>query len=442
MVSQSSLRRGDARPLPVDDVGVPTADTGTSPLDRSLAALDSTEVTLVGVAAARDVLPQVGARRYLHSGPPIALDEVPGPMRGALVGALMFEGEAGDPRAAAEILDAGEIELVPCHDAGAVGAMAGIVTPSMPGVVGRAGDRTVFSPLNEGLGAALRFGSFDDATLERLRWLRAVAGPLLGAAIEAGGAIELCSLISEGLRRGDECHNRNVATSAMILARLAPSVALEARTAADAAAVFEYAAGNRHFALPFSIVAAKALTVAAHGVGGSPIVTAMSGNGRRFGIRVSGAGDRWFLAPAPLGEPRLFDGYAREDATPTMGDSMITETAGWGAFAMTAAPAITSFIGGTPELTRSLVEEMRTISAGTSTRFLVPADGFRGTPIGIDVHRVREHGIAPVINNGMAHREAGRGQVGAGITRLPIEPFVEASRFLGRKGAGGSAPSE
>jgi hypothetical protein len=171
-------------------------------------------------------------------------------------------------------------------------------------------------------------------------------------------------------------------------------------------------------------------------------VTAMSGNGRRFGIRVSGAGDRWFEAPAPLGEPRLFEGYTRADATPTMGDSMITETAGWGAFALTAAPAITSFIGGTPEHIRSIAGEMRSICAGTSTRFLVPADGFRGTPIGIDVHRVHERGIAPVINNGMAHRQAGRGQVGAGITRLPIEPFLEASRALRAMGRDGARASQ
>lgn len=308
--------------------------------------------------------------------------------------------------------------------------MAGIVTPSMPAVLARAGERTFISPLNEGLGKALRFGSYDDATIDRLRWMRAVAGPVLDAAIGAGEEIELCSVVSEGLRRGDECHNRNVATSAAILARLAPALVRHAPDAEAAAEVFAYAASNPHFALPFSIVAAKAVTDSAHGVAGSPIVTAMAGNGRRFGIRVSGLGDRWFLAPAPLGEPRLFAGFTREDATPTMGDSMITETAGWGAFALTAAPAITSFIGGDAALIAALVDEMRTMCAGTSGRFLVPGDDFQGTPVGIDVHRVAEHGAGPVINNGMAHRTPGRGQVGAGITRLPVGPFLEASRVL------------
>jgi hypothetical protein len=409
---------------------LPTHPTGT---EASLEALDTTRVVLAGVQPAGDVLSEVGPRRYLHSGPPIALDEIPGPMRGAIIGALIFEGEAESEREAVEIIDAGEVELVPSHHAGSAGAMAGIVTPRMPGVVAKAGGHTIYSPLNEGLGQALRFGSYDEATLARLAWMSSVAGPVLDAAIQASDEIELCDLIAEGLRRGDECHNRNVATSTMVIARLAPTLIRGAAAREDVAAVLEFAAGNRHFALPFAIAAAKGVTLSAHHVEGSSVVTAMSGNGRRFGIRVSGLGDRWFLAPSPLGEPRLFEGFSREDATPTMGDSMITETAGWGAFAMTAAPAITSFIGGTAESSRLLVEEMRQICAGSSARLLVPAEEFRGTPIGIDVHRVRETGIAPVINNGMAHREAGRGQVGAGITRLPLEPFVEASLELERQ---------
>jgi hypothetical protein len=398
------------------------------PVQRSLDALDQTAVRLVGVRPAGEVIDAVAPRVYLHSGPPLALADIPGPMRGALLGALVFEGEARDLAEAAEIVDAGEVELRSCHDNGAVGAMAGIVTPRMPGVVVQGGGRSLYSPLNEGLGQALRFGSNDDQTLDRLRWMADVAGPVLDAAIQSSEPMELGEVIAEGLRRGDECHNRNVATSAFLIARLAAGIA---RAGPDAAAdVFSYAAGNRHFALPFSIAAGKAIGDAAHGHPGSPVVTAMAGNGRQFGIRVSGAGDRWFLAPAPLGDARFFEGYTASDATPTMGDSMITETVGYGAFALVAAPAIISFVGGTAEGSRELVERMRSICAGTSTRFLIPAEDFRGTPIGVDVHRVRELGIAPVINNGLAHREPGRGQVGAGITPLPLEPFVAASELL------------
>jgi len=395
--------------------------------ESSLRALDRTPVVLEGVRPAAEVTDRVGPRRFLHGGPPVELAELPGPMRGALAGALVFEGQAPDVEEAAAIVERGEVELAPAHHAGGVGAMAGIVSPRMPVVVVSGGGRTAFSPLNEGLGRALRFGSNDAETLARLRWLAEVAGPLLDEAIAGSEEIQMMEMIAEGLRRGDECHNRNVASSAALLARLAPAVARRARGPQDAADVLDYVAGNRHFFLAFSISAAKLVCDAAHGIPGSPVVTAIAGNGRRLGIRVSGAGERWFTAPAPLGEPRFFEGYDASQATPTMGDSFITETAGFGAFALTAAPAITSFIGGSVERSRKLVAEMRSICAGTSERLLVPSEGFAGTPLGIDVRRVAELGVAPVVNNGLAHRDAGVGQVGAGITRLPLEPFAEAA---------------
>jgi hypothetical protein len=299
----------------------------------------------------------------------------------------------------------------------------------MPVVVARSEGARTFSPLNEGTDGAVRYGSFDEKTLARLRWMASDMAPVLDEAIRSSEPIDLIELIAEGLRRGDDCHNRLVATTAILIARLAPAlIRSQRRDAAEKTAAIM--AGNGHFALPFAISAGKALALAAAGIAGSPIVTAMAANGREFGIRVSGLGDRWFVAPSPVGEPKLVPGARIEDITPTMGDSMIAETAGFGAFAMTAAPAIMSFVGGTAAQARGIVEEMRGICAGTSTRFLIPAEEYRGTPVGIDVHRVRASGIAPVINNGMAHRLPGRGRIGAGITRVPIEPFLAASAAL------------
>jgi hypothetical protein len=402
-------------------------------IEMTLEALDTTSVRLAGVRAAGEVIPDVGPRRFLHSGPPVELEEAPAPMRGAIMGGLVLEEEAESIADAATILESGEVELVPCHDAGAVGAMAGIVTPRMPLVVAESEDglHRAFAPLNEGLGRALRFGSHDDATLARLRWMSTTAGPVLDAAIGETGAIDLTELVAEGLRRGDECHNRNVATTANLVALLAPA-AIRVASRADAADVLAHAAQNRHFGLSFSISVAKVLADAASHVPGSPIVTAVAGNGVRLGIRVSGTGDRWFTAPAPIGEARFFVGFDREDAQPLMGDSMITETAGFGCFAITAAPAIVSFVGGTVAEAGALVEAMRGICAGTSSRFRIPSSEFAGTPLGIDVHRVAESRTAPVVDNGISHREAGVGQVGAGLTRLPLEPFLEASEALRR----------
>ena len=408
-------------------------ETTVSPdaaLEQSLAALNETPVRLTGVRPAHDVLPEVGARRFLHAGPPLSLDEIPGPMRGAVICGLLFEDEAATVEEAEAIIDRGEIELIDGDRASVVGAMAGIVTPSMPVVVAESPDAAAYSPLNEGIGRAMRFGSYDEATLRRLRWMADVAGPTLQAAIDASDAIDLVELIAEGLRRGDECHNRNVATSVFLMARLGPALVRTAPSPDDAAGVMAFAVENRHFALPFSISMAKVLAQAAHRVPNSPIVTALAGNGRRFGIKVSGAGDRWFTCPSVLGDAIFFEGYTADDAMPLMGDSAISETVGFGAFALTSAPAITSFVGGTFAQSRQIVEDMRAICGGTSTRFLLPTEDFRGTPVGIDVRRVAATGIGPWLNNGLAHREPGRGQVGAGITQLPIEPFIEANAYL------------
>lgn len=372
----------------------------------------------------------VGPRRYLHAGPPVALEELVGPMRSALLGALVFEGEASGLEEAEEILAAGEIELAPCHSADGVGAMAGIVSPQVPVVVvqGEAG-RRCFAPLNEGLGEALRFGSTGPHVLQRLRWMTDVLAPTLDRALRELRGLDLVAMQAEGLRRGDECHNRNVASTAALLVALAPTIV---RTAASetAAATLDFLAGNPHSFLSFSMAAAKAVADAAHPACEPGLVTAIAANGVRVGVRVSGAQEPWFTAPAPLGSPRFFPGFSAEDACPMMGDSFITETVGLGAFAASAAPAIAAFVGGTPALAARRVAEMRQICCGQSSRFLIPSEEFRGTPLGIDVRAVRRLGIAPVVNNGVAHRIGGRGQIGAGLTRLPLEPFAEAADAL------------
>lgn len=383
------------------------------------------------VRLAGDITDAVGPRRFLHAGPPLGQDDLVGPMRGAVLGALILEGEAEDLRAAEELLDSGGVTLAPCHSAGAVGAMAGIISPRIPVVeVEGADGRRAFSPLNEGLGEALRFGATSDRVVARLRWMGDTLSPVLDDALTAVGGVDVVALQAEGLRRGDECHNRNVAGTAALLARLAPAVVRRAPDPETAAAVLEFLAGNPHTFLSFSMAAGKVIGDAAHAAGGAPgLVTAMCSNGRRMGLRVSGV-DGWLTAPAPAGRPKVFSGFTTADACPAMGDSFMTETIGLGAFALTAAPAISSFIGGTHEEAVELVRSMRRICRGGSKRFLIPSDAFAGTPVGIDVNLVCRTGITPIVNNGFAHREPGIGQVGAGLTRLPIEPFLTARDTL------------
>jgi Protein of unknown function (DUF1116) len=383
---------------------------------------------LRGVGTALDELPGMRERTVLHAGPPIEWSRMCGPMQGAVVGGILYEGWAADAQAARALAGSGEIAFEPCHAHGAVGPMAGIITPSMPVwiVEDRVHGGRAFSNFNEGLGKALRFGAFGGDVLARLKWMQTVLAPAMQAALAALGGVELKPLIAQALIMGDEVHNRNAAASSLLLRRVASPLAraqLPAETLAD---VFDFIGGNEHFFLNISMAACKVMLDAAHDVPGSSMVTAMARNGVEFGIRMSGFRERWFTAPAGLVDGLYFAGYGAQDAARDLGDSAITETAGLGGFSMAAAPAIVKFVGGTPEDATMHSLTMRHITLGQSDAFQLPALDFRGTHCGIDARKVVDTGIEPVINTGIAHREAGVGQIGAGLTRAPLACFVQA----------------
>ena len=394
----------------------------------AFAAYQSAQPVLEGVGAAAAVVPGMGERTILHSGPPIAWERMCGPMQGAIIGALLYEGWARDPEAAQALVAGGEIELAPCHLHDAVGPMAGVISPSMPVwiVADREHGNRAYCNLNEGLGKVLRFGANGPEVLERLRWMADVLAPALAAALDRHGGLELKPLIAQALHMGDEVHNRNVAASSLLLKRLLPALLRADLGPCELAAVVEFIAGNDHFFLNLSMAACKAMLDAAAGVPGSSMVTAMARNGVEFGIRLSGTGDAWFTAPAPVVDGLFFAGYGAADAAPDLGDSAITETAGVGGFAMAAAPAIVQFVGGTAQDAIANTDEMSHITLGRNGALTLPALGFAGTPAGIDARKVVDTGIAPVINTGIAHRQAGIGQIGAGITRAPLACFAQA----------------
>jgi hypothetical protein len=399
-----------------------------SAFDAYLAA----EPVLEGVGIARDVIPAFGERMLLHAGPPIEWARMGGAMRGAVIGACLLEGWAKDHDAARAMAERGEIRFDPCHHHAAVGPMAGIISPSMPVWMLRntvKGNRS-FSNLNEGLGKVLRYGANSPEVLAKLEWMAGTLGPVLGKALAATGPIELKALMGRAVHMGDEMHNRNMAASALLFKRLVAGILQSGASAAETAAVIDFLNGNDFFFLNIGMAACKSMLDAAHGVAGSTMVTAMARNGTDFGIRVSGTGERWFTGPAQVPEGLFFPGYGPADAGRDIGDSAITETAGIGGFAMAAAPAIVRFIGGTPQLALDSTLRMRHITLGRNNAFTIPTLDFAGTPAGIDVRKVVDTGIAPIINTGMAHREAGVGQVGAGIVRPPMDCFTQALAAL------------
>ena len=392
---------------------------------------------LRGVGQALDVLPGMGERMILHAGPPVEWAEMCGPMQGAVLGAILFEGWAEDLHTARAIADSGEITFDPCHHHDAVGPMSGVTCPSMPMwiVDNTDGGNTAYSSLNEGLGKVLRFGANSPDVIERLRWMRSGLADVMAHVLDAHGPLELKPIIAQALHMGDEVHNRNVAASSLLVKRLLPSVLRCGAPAEEIARAFEFIVGNDHFFINISMAAAKVMLDAAAGVSHSSMVTAMARNGVRFGIRMSGTGDEWFTTEAPVVDGLYFPGFSRVDAAQDIGDSAITETAGLGGFAMAAAPAIVQFVGGNPSQAIAASRQMRSITVGENTAFTLPILDFAPTPAGIDVRKVTDTGILPIINTGIAHKEAGIGQIGAGITTAPLLCFTQAVSAL-RAGLG------
>lgn len=387
---------------------------------------------LEDLRTARDAIPALRERRLLHAGPPITWDRMCGPMRGAVIGAALYEGWAEKAEAAEAMAARGEIAFDPCHHHGAVGPMAGIITPSMPVVVvrNRAAGNLAFSTLNEGLGKVLRYGAYDASVLERLRWMHDWLAPPLTAAIREAGGFDLRALMAQALQMGDECHNRNKAATSLFFRGLAPHLLRLPMTLKHLTGVADFLSANDVFFLNLAMAACKCTADAAHGIPQSTVVTAMARNGTDFGIRVSGLGNRWFSAPSQVPVGLFFPGFTQANANPDIGDSAITETAGLGGFAMAAAPAIVQFVGGTVDLAHASSLRMYEITLTESEAYRIPALDFRGTPTAIDVRKVVETGIRPVINTGIAHREPGIGQVGAGLTEPPAACFHEALAAL------------
>ncbi len=391
------------------------------------------EPTWVDVGLARDKL---GLEEYtlLHAGPPVTWDKVSGPVKGALIGAVIYEGWASTPEEAEKLLSSGQVKIEPTHSRNAVGPMAGVISPSMPVYEiydQKWGNRT-YSNLNEGIGKVLRYGAYSEEVLDRLRWMSDVLYPTLKQVIEQlkaeRGGLSFKTIISQALQMGDDCHNRCVAATNLFLKEITPYLLESDVSKREAREAFSFMSSNPFTSLNLVMATGKAMTLAAHNIEYSTIVTVMARNGTESGIWISSLGNRWFSAPAPIPKGVYFPGYGEKDASGDLGDSAITETAGYGGFAMATAPAIVSWVGGSVKLALETTQKMYEITYTKHKYFQIPYLNFQGTPTGIDVRKVLKTGLAPIINTGIAHREAGVGQIGAGIVQFPIEIFKEAFR--------------
>ncbi len=406
---------------------------------EAIARIQKGTAKLVDVRVARDVVPGLEGKTLLHAGPPVKWENVCGTMRGAMIGAMLFEGWAKSPEEALELGASGDLALSPCHHHRTVGPMAGVVSPSMAVqvTVNEAFGREIYTTLNMGLGKVLRMGAYSPDIIEKLRWMNDALARVLGDALRLAGGLDVKQLMTQALQMGDELHNRNKAATSLMLRALAPHIAQCG--GAETKAVLAHLGSSDGMFLNNAMAAAKAMLEPAHGIADCTLVTAMARNGHEFGIRVSGLGDRWFTAPSPYVKGIYFPGYSERDADRDIGDSCITETCGLGAFAMAASPAITQLVGGTPASAVAMTLRMYEITESESEAFRIPGLDFRGSPLGIDIRKVVETGIEPDIDTGISHKAGGIGQIGAGLTVAPISCFAQAVKAFAQKRAGAKA---
>jgi hypothetical protein len=384
--------------------------------------------TLLDIGVAEEVIPGMTKKTILHAGPPIKWGKMSGPLRGAVIGALIYEGLAVDEKEATKLAASGEMFYDPCHHHNTVGPMAGVVSASMPVWIlqNKTYGNYSYCTLNEGLGKVLRYGAYSDEVIKRLKWMENLLAPLLKQALKLHGPIDLKTMITQALQMGDEGHNRNRAGTSLLIRELAPYIIQTKFSEKEKIEVLKFIDSNDHFFLNLTMPAAKCTMDAAKNIEFSTIVTVMARNGTEFGIRVSGLGERWFTGPAGIVDGLLFPGYTAEDANPDIGDSVIAETVGIGGFAMAAAPAIVQFVGGSAKDAINFTLKMYEITAAENNIYKIPALDFRGTPTGIDIRKVVETGILPSINTGIAHKDPGIGQVGAGLVKPPMNCFEDA----------------
>lgn len=398
----------------------------------------SSQPFLVDVVPAKSVIPALEGRVLLHSGPPNTWENMPDPVRGSCIGAAVFEGWAEDEEACRRLFESGQITFSPCHHNHAVGPMGGITSGNMPVVVveNRDNGNRAYCTMNEGIGQVLRFGAFGTEVIQRLTWMKDVLGPSLSKALKLmEGGMNLNVLLAKAITMGDEFHQRNIAASALFLKDILPFLLRAGLEEKELEETAIFLGETDQFFLNIAMAAAKASMDAAKTITEGSIVTALSRNGYEFGIKVSGLGEEWFTGRVNTPEGLYFSGYSQEDASPDMGDSAILEAYGLGAMSMVAAPGVTRFVGagGGYDDAVSVSEEMQEICIASNPNFAIPTWNFKGCPSGIDIRKVVETGITPVINTGIAHKKAGIGQIGAGTVRVPMECFEKALTALGKR---------
>ena len=392
----------------------------------------SADPVLVDVAPAEEVIPRLEDRMILHAGPPVKWENMSGGQKGSIIGIMLYENWAKTKKEAIKLLEEGAIKLEPNHHHQAVGPMAGTISRSMWVFVveNQAGKNRAFCRQIE---KNQQFGDYSSEAIQNLINFQEIWAPSLSAALKQMGGLQLKPLITRALQMGDELHNRQTAASSLFANALTIPLFKSGLPQEKILPTLGYLINHEMFFLGLSMAAAKSAADSARGIKYSTLVTAMARNGTEFGIQVSGLEGEWFTAPAPSVEGLYLPGFGEKDAGFDTGDSAITETVGWGGFVLAGAPAILSFVGGTPAEAIEYSRSMRRITVKTSPDYLIPALGFEGTAVGIDIRKVLKTNITPIIDTAMIHKKPGYPIIGAGLVHPPIECFTLALKRFAEK---------
>ena len=402
--------------------------------DEVVEKVKAATAKLVDCKMAIDAIKGMKPNMILHAGPPVDWQHMADPQKGAVLGAIVFEGWAATVEEAEEYVKTHDIEFSPNHHVNSVGPMAGVVSPSMPVHVlyDEVNDNYSYCPINEGLGGVLRFGKNSPDVIERLLWMKSDFMPVLAEALKIAGGIDVRNIIMQALNMGDECHNRNKAATSLFYREIAVPIMKTNFPEEQKQAALDFINNNEHYFLNLSMPYCKLAQLAGTGVPHSSIVTIMARNGYEFGIKISCL-DQWFVDKAEYVKGLYFPGYSEEDASPDLGDSCITETNGIGGFAMAASPAIVKFVGGSVSDAFNYSQSMNEICWSNNPNFTLPSLDFKPTALGIDIRKVIESGVLPIINTGIAHKQAGVGQIGAGLVNPPYNCFKQAIIEFGKE---------
>ncbi|MGC9144606.1 MAG: DUF1116 domain-containing protein [Nitrososphaeria archaeon] len=400
---------------------------------KAIEAFTSADPVLVDIKLAKEVIPGINSRTFGHAGPPVSWERMSGPLRGAVIGAAIYEGLAKDEKEVEELVMSEKLGFVSNHDVSAVGPMAGVISENMPLFIVKnsKGTNVAYTNFNEGVGKVLRYGAYSKEVIDRLKWMKEVLFPILKEALKSHGPLPLRPIMSQALQMGDELHTRNNASTLLFLGEIGPYIEGNGFARSEVSKSYEFIAKNQLFFLNLAMAAGKVMMDSASNIKGSTLVTVLSRNGTDFGIKVSGLGKEWFVAPAPVPKTLFFPGFKEGDANPDIGDSAIMETNGFGAFASAASPAVAQVTGASVSEALRITRLMYEITMIKDKSFPIPYMNFEGVPRGIDLRLILDTSTAPYINTGVAHKLAGMGTVGFGIVQAPMLCFTKALERYG-----------